>query len=159
MSVERVKEFLAQHATDLEVTELTQSTATVLEAAEAFQVEPGQIAKTLSLYLEEGVALIVMAGDAKIQNGKFKRLFGIKPRMLKSDDVEPLTGFQPGGVCPFTSHQGVSIFCDESLKVHDYVLPAGGNANSGVRISPTRLAEICQARWIDIAKEVVTESA
>ncbi|MDP5252649.1 MULTISPECIES: YbaK/EbsC family protein [unclassified Vibrio] len=159
MSVERVKAFLAQHATDLEVTELTQSTATVLEAARAFQVEPSQIAKTLSLYLEEGVALVVMAGDAKIHNSKFKRHFGIKPRMLKSEDVEPLTGFRPGGVCPFTSHQGVRIFCDESLKAHEHVLPAGGNSNSGVRITPNQLAKICQADWIDVAKDPRLENA
>ncbi|MBF9003525.1 MULTISPECIES: YbaK/EbsC family protein [Vibrio] len=159
MSVDRVKEFLAQHAKDLEVTELKESTATVVEAAQAFGVEPGQIAKTLSLRLEEGVALIVMAGDAKIQNGKFKRLFGIKPRMLKGEEVEPLTGFRPGGVCPFTTREGVKIFCDESLKAHDYVLPAGGNANSGVRVTPARLAEVCQADWVDVAKEMETESA
>ncbi|MCA2015522.1 YbaK/EbsC family protein [Vibrio tritonius] len=155
MSVEQVKSFLAERAPEITVTELAESTATVADAAQAFGVAPGQIAKTLSVHLEQGVALIVMAGDAKIHNGKFKRLFGLKPRMLKGEEVQPLTGFFPGGVCPFTTQVGVAVFCDESLKSYDFVLPAGGNANSGVKITPKRLAEICLAKWIDVAKEPV----
>lgn len=152
MSVLQVRAFLSSCAPDIEVVELEKSTATVVEAAEAFGVVPGQIAKTLSLYVEDRVALLVMSGDAKLHNKKFKDTIGVKPKMLKFDDVASKTGFQPGGVCPFTREGHIDIYCDESLKQYEEVLPAGGSSNSGVRISPLKLAEICQATWVDVAK-------
>ncbi|MFM2481903.1 YbaK/EbsC family protein [Celerinatantimonas sp. YJH-8] len=151
-SSERVQSFLAQHAPDLAVSELSQSTATVAEAANAFGVTPGQIAKTLSLKVGEAVILLVMAGDSRLHNSKFKQRFGVKPRMLKAEEVEPLTGFVPGGVCPFAAKSGVQVFCDQSLQAHFEILPAGGSRNSGVRITPQRLADICQAQWVDVGQ-------
>ncbi len=151
MSVNRVKEYLKQHAPDVVVVEHEQSTATVVEAAQAFQVEPGQIAKTLSLKIQEEVLLLVMAGNAKLHNKKFKDVFGKKPKMLKFDEVEPLTGFKPGGVCPFAVPDSVKIYCDMSLRAHNEVLPAAGSTNSGVRIEPERLAGICHADWVDVS--------
>lgn len=151
-SSERVKSFLAQHAPEIAVTELTESTATVAEAAAAFGVTPGQIAKTLSLKVGDEVLLLVMAGDSRLNNSKFKQRFGVKPRMLKGEEVEPLTGFIPGGVCPFAAKEGVQICCDESLLAHTEILPAGGSRNSGVRITPQRLAQVCQAEWVDVGK-------
>lgn len=153
MGVNRVKAFLQQHAPDLVVTELEQSTATVLEAAEAFGVEPSQIAKTLSVKVDDEVLLLVMAGNSKLHNQKFKQTFGVKPRMLKAEEVEDLTGFQPGGVCPFAPLSQVKVYCDASLKQHNEVLPAAGSRNSGVRIEPERLASICAAQWVDISAE------
>nr|ACV96116.1 YbaK/prolyl-tRNA synthetase associated region [Providencia alcalifaciens Ban1] len=151
MSVERVRNFLKAHAPQLHVSELTESTATVSEAAKAFGVQPSQIAKTLSMKVNDDVLLIVMPGDAKLHNQKFKQQFGVKPRMLKVEEVAQLTGYQPGGVCPFDSKDSIRVYCDIGLCQHDEVLPAGGSSNSGVRISPQYLATICKAQWVDVS--------
>jgi len=151
MSIQRVREFLKTHAPDLKVTETNRSTATVAEAAEAFGVESGQIAKTLSFRISDGVILLVMGGDKRLDNRKFKTLFGVKARMLKSDEVEALTGYAPGGVCPFATYPDVTVYCDESLRSYTEVLPAGGNARSGVRIAPEYLADITGAIWADLS--------
>lgn len=150
MSVERVQLFLAEHAPETSVTVLEKSTATVAEAAEAFEVESGQIAKTLSFRVNDDVVLLVMAGTARIDNKKYKQLFGVKARMLPFEEVEALTGYPPGGVCPFAPAETVKIFCDHSLTRYEEVLPAGGSVNSGVRIAPDKLATITGARWIDV---------
>ncbi|MCC3719396.1 YbaK/EbsC family protein [Rouxiella badensis] len=152
MSVQRVQQFLAEHAPEATVTVLEKSTATVAEAAEAFEVESGQIAKTLSFRVNDEVVLLVMAGTARIDNKKYKQLFGVKARMLPSDEVETLTGYPPGGVCPFAAADAVKVYCDHSLKSYDEVLPAGGSVNSGVRIAPARLASITGADWIDVTR-------
>lgn len=151
MSVQHVSEFLRQHAPELNITELQQSTATVAEAAEAFNVAPGQIAKTLSFRVNEQVILLVMAGDRRLDNRKYKSFFGVKARMLAAEEVEPETGFAPGGVCPFGAKPAVAIYCDSSLRAYPEVLPAGGNARSGVRIAPERLAAIVGAEWVDLS--------
>lgn len=150
MSVERVQQFLAQHAPEAKVQVLEKTTATVAQAAEAFEVESGQIAKTLSLRVNDGVVLLVMAGTARIDNKKYKQLFGVKARMLPSEEVEALTGYPPGGVCPFAADDAVKIYCDHSLNSYEEVLPAAGSVNSGVRIAPAKLASITNATWIDV---------
>ncbi len=152
MSIERVQAYLQNHAPDIDVTVLSEPTATVAEAAQAFGVSAGQIAKTLSLRTNSAVILLVMAGDIRLNNQKFKQLFGVKPSMLKAHEVEPLTGFKPGGVCPFAPRDNVKVYCDISLKAYDYVLPAGGDAHSGVKIAPQRLSDICGADWVDVGK-------
>lgn len=150
MSVERVQRFLAEHAPETAVTVLAKNTATVALAAEAFGVEGGQIAKTLSFRVNGDVVLLVMAGTARIDNKKYKQFFGVKARMLPAEEVEALTGYPPGGVCPFAAPEAVRIYCDHSLRAFDEVLPAGGSDNSGVRIAPQRLAGITGAEWIDV---------
>ncbi len=150
MSVERVQQFLAEHAPEAKVEVLEKSTATVAQAAEAFEVESGQIAKTLSFRVNDEVVLLVMAGTARIDNKKYKQLFGVKARMLPSEDVEALTGYPPGGVCPFAAADEVKIYCDHSLNSYEEVLPAAGSVNSGVRITPAKLASITGATWIDV---------
>jgi len=92
----------------------------------------------------------VMAGTARIDNKKYKQFFGVKARMLPTEEVEALTGYPPGGVCPFAAPETVRIYCDRSLCSYGEVLPAGGSENSGVRIAPQRLASITGAEWIDV---------
>ena len=101
MSLQSVRQFFAEHAPDIEIIELNQSTATVALAAAAHNVEPGQIAKTLSLKIKDKIVLIVARGDARLDNRKLKETFGAKARMLSSDEVVTWTGHPVGGVCPF----------------------------------------------------------
>ncbi|WP_407926823.1 YbaK/EbsC family protein [Caproicibacter fermentans] len=106
MSVDRVKQYLSRFSMQDRLQEFLVSSATVELAANALGVEPGRIAKTISLYCEAGCILIVTAGDTKIDNAKFKAQFGIKAKMLNAEDVEPLTGYRIGGVCPFDNPAG-----------------------------------------------------
>jgi prolyl-tRNA editing enzyme YbaK/EbsC (Cys-tRNA(Pro) deacylase) len=152
MSLESVKAFLSDKAPDLNVIELETSTATVALAAEAHNVEPGQIAKTLSFKVKDDAILIVTRGDARIDNRKFKDQFATKPRMLDAETVLELTGHPIGGVCPFGLATEMTIYCDISLKAYDVVVPAAGSINSAVRIPTERLADITQAAWIDVCQ-------
>jgi len=154
MSLQSVRAFLAEHAPDVAIIETAASTATVAEAAAAHGVEPGQIAKTLSLWLNEEIVLIVMGGDARIDNQKFKAQFKAKARMLSGDEVAERTGHPVGGVCPFGLRRPLKIFADETLKKYDEVLPAAGATNAAVRITPNRLVELVHATWVDVAQQV-----
>ena len=151
MSLQSVRAFLAEHAPDLEILEKSTSTATVAEAAAAHGVQPGQIAKTLSLWLKDEVVLVVLGGDARLDNQKFKAQFKVKPRMLNGTEVAEWTGHPVGGVCPFGLPRALRIFVDVTLKKFDLVLPAAGATNAAVRITPERLAELVDARWVDVA--------
>lgn len=148
MSLQSVQQFFADNAPDVEIIELSQSTATV--AAAAHNVEPGQIAKTLSLKVKNEVILVVAKGDARLDNKKLKDAFGAKARMLSSDEVVTVTGHPVGGVCPFGLENPLSVFCDVSLKQYAEVLPAAGAIHSAVRISPDRMAELTAAKWVDV---------
>ncbi|MFV0261293.1 MAG: YbaK/EbsC family protein [Kluyvera sp.] len=150
MSLQSVREFFAERAPDINIIELEQSTATVALAAAAHQVEPGQIAKTLSLKVKDRVILVVAKGDARLDNKKLKEAFGAKARMLSSDEVVTLTGHPVGGVCPFGLENPLDVYCDISLQAYDEVLPAAGAIHSAVRISPHRLASLTDATWVDV---------
>jgi len=150
MTVESVRAFLAQHAPDISVIELDASTATVEMAAKGHGVEPAQIAKTLSLRIKDRTLLIVTSGTARLNNRKIKDVLGGKPRMLGQDEVVALTGHPVGGVCPFGLATPLPIYCDVSLKAFDEVVPAAGSTNSALRISPTRLASLVGAEWVDV---------
>ncbi|MFB2832832.1 YbaK/EbsC family protein [Aeromonas jandaei] len=152
MSTQRVRAFLLQHAPDLTVTELQQPIATVSQAAEAFGVESGQIAKSLSCQIDDQVVMLVITGDKRLDNRKYKDFFGVKAKLVPTKDVASLTGFPPGGVCPFGVDAGVRIYCDVSLTRYDDVLLAGGDLFSGVRIAPARLAIITGATWVDLSR-------
>ena len=154
MSLASVTHFFATHAPDIAVQRYTTSTATVALAAEALGVAPGQIAKTLSLRLDDDVVLLVARGDARIDNRKYKDTFGQKPRMLGLDEVERETGHPVGGVCPFGLARPLRVFCDVSLRAFDEVFPAAGAPDAAVRITPARLAELTHAEWVDVAQEV-----
>ena len=152
MSLTSVRAFLAQHAPDIHVIELPSSTATVTLAAEAHGVEPGRIAKTLSLRVADDVVLLVTRGDVRLDNQKYKARFRTKPRMLDAEEVEAATGHPVGGVCPFGLSRALRIYCDASLKDFDEVLPAAGATHAAVRIQPERLAELTGAEWVDVTR-------
>ncbi|MHB1205818.1 MAG: YbaK/EbsC family protein [Rhodospirillaceae bacterium] len=152
MSLESVRAFFAVKAPEIGVIELPTSTATVALAAEAHGVAPGQIAKTLSLRVGDQVLLVVVRGDLRLDNKKAKQAFGGKPRMLEADEVAAITGHPVGGVCPFGLATPLPVYCDVSLQAFDEVLPAAGATNSAVRIAPARMAELVEARWVDICQ-------
>jgi prolyl-tRNA editing enzyme YbaK/EbsC (Cys-tRNA(Pro) deacylase) len=153
MSIESVRAFFAEKAPDLAVIESPHSSATVALAAEAYGVEPGRIAKTLSLRIGERVVLLVASGTSRMDNKKLKARFGGKPKMLGVDEVADITGHEVGGVCPFGLKTPLPVYCDVSLKVFDEVVPAAGSTHSAVRIAPLRMAELVAAEWIDVCQE------
>ena len=153
MSLESVRAFLAEKAPDINVLETDVSTATVAQAAAAHGVAPGQIAKTLSLRLGERIVLIVVAGDARLDNKKVKAAFGAKPRMLEAEEVSGITGHPVGGVCPFGLATPLPIYCDVSLRDLGEVVPAAGATNAAVRIDALRLAELVGAQWVDVCQD------
>lgn len=124
MSVEKVREYFKTKGIDERIQEFEVSSATVSLAAKALECEESRIAKTLSFHIGEKVVLIVTAGDAKIDNPKYKARFGTKAKMLSFDEAEPLTGHAVGGVCPFAVNEGVDIYLDISLKRFNTVFPA-----------------------------------
>ncbi|HCF5277062.1 TPA: YbaK/EbsC family protein [Pseudomonas aeruginosa] len=158
MSLESVRRFFAEKAPDLRIIELETSTATVALAAEAHGVEPGRIAKTLSLRVGERTVLVVARGDARLDNRKVKAAFGGKAKMLGAEDVVELTGHPVGGVCPFGLATPLAVYCDVSLQAFDEVLPAAGAVHSAVRIAPQRMAELVDAQWVDVCQEVLQEA-
>ena len=152
-AIDRVREYLAPYGLREGVMEFEVSSATVALAAIALGTQEARIAKTLSFHTKEGIALIVMAGDSKIDNHKYKEYFAAKAKMLSFEEVEPMTGFPVGGVCPFAPKEGVKVFLDASLKRFETVFPACGTPASAVEITPARLAEVCAgSEWIDVTK-------
>ncbi|MEZ3500271.1 YbaK/EbsC family protein [Pantoea sp. KPR_PJ] len=152
MSLESVRQFFAEHAPEIDIIEMSQSTATVEMAARVHGVTPGQIAKTLSLKVKDEVVLIVTRGDARLDNRKLKAALGAKARMLSVDEVVNWTGHPVGGVCPFGLENPLKVYCDQSLRQFDEVLPAAGATHSAVRITPARMAELTQAEWVDVCE-------
>ncbi len=152
MSLASVRAFFAERAPDIAVIELDVSTATVAEAAAAHGVEPGQIAKTLSLRAGDRTVLLVTAGDARLDNAKTKAAFGGKVKMLDLAEVEGVTGHPVGGVCPFGLATPLPVYCDVSLKAWDVVIPAAGDIHAAVRISPDRMVELTGAAWVDACR-------
>lgn len=153
MSLDSVRAFFAAHAPDIPVMVTEQSSATVLLAAAAHGVEPGQIAKTLSLRIGDEVVLVVARGDARLDNRKARAALGGKPRMLGQEEVEALTGHPVGGVCPFGLATALKVYCDVSLKAFDEVVPAAGSTHSAVRIAPERMAALTGAEWVDVCQD------
>lgn len=152
MSLQSVVSFLAAHAPDIAVIELQASTATVAQAAEAHGVEPGRIAKTLSLRVGGEVVLLVTRGDARLDNQKFKAAFRAKPTMLDASEVEAETGHPVGGVSPLGLPRPLRVYLDVSLRAFEEVLPAAGATNAAVRIAPERLATLTGATWVDVTR-------
>lgn len=152
MSLQSVRAFFAEKAPDITVIESSISSATVPLAAEAYGVEPGRIAKTLSLRVGERVILIVAAGTSRMDNKKVKAQFGVKPKMLGIEEVAEITGHEVGGVCPFGLKSPLPVYCDISLKAYDIVVPAAGSTHSAVRIAPERMAELVGAEWVDVCE-------
>lgn len=152
MSIESVRAFFAENAPDISVIESDKSSATVALAAEAFGVTPSEIAKTLSLRVGERILLVVTCGTARLDNKKARTAFGGKPRMLNADEALQATGHPVGGICPFGLETPLQVYCDVSLKTYSEVVPAAGSINSAVRISPSRMAELTRAEWVDVCE-------
>lgn len=135
------------------IKEFHESSATVELAAHALCTEPCRIAKTLSFMLSDKAILIVTAGDAKIDNHKYKSFFGAKAKMLKPEEVNDLIGHDIGGVCPFGINDGVTVYLDESLKRFGTVFPACGSSNSAIELSIPELEKYSNfVEWIDVCK-------
>lgn len=155
MSIQRVKEYFSQFGMAERIREFETSSATVALAAEALGCEPCHIAKTLSFHVGGGVTLIVAAGDAKIDNPKYKARFGEKAKMLSFDEAEALIGHAVGGVCPFAVNEGVKVYLDVSLQRFDTVFPACGSSNSAIELSIPELERYSgYIQWIDVCKTV-----
>ena len=153
MSVQHVREYLMQFNAAERVMEFPVSSATVELAAQALNCEGARIAKTLSFMAGDIPLLIVMAGDMRVDNPKFKKQFGVKARMMTAEQLESLTGLHFGGVCPFGIPQNVEIWLDTSLKRFETVYPACGSSNSAIEVTPEELERFSGAKgWIDIGK-------
>lgn len=148
MSVEAVKEYLKPFGLSGQVLELAESSATVELAAHALGTQPARIAKTLSFLVGEEAILIVAAGDAKIDNAKYKAQFHQKAKMLTPQQVLELVG-----QCPFAIREGVAVYLDESLKRFETVFPACGSGNSAIQLTIPQLEETSRAAgWVDVCK-------
>lgn len=153
MSIELVRNYFKEFGMDKRILEFPVSSATVELAAQALNCAPARIAKTLSFNVNESPVLIVAAGDAKIDNSKFKSQFHTKAKMLTPDEVITLIGHAVGGVCPFAVKDNVTVYLDESLKRFQTVFPACGSANSAIELTIPEMEQFSGfAQWIDVCK-------
>ena len=153
MAIDKVKEYFKKYAMENRIREFNVSSATVELAAAALKCEPCRIAKTLSFLADNQPLLIVAAGDAKIDNSKYKAQFGTKAKMIPPDEVEKITGHAVGGVCPFAVNENVSVYLDRSLQRFETVFPACGSSNSTIELTIEELEQYSQfVSWIDVCK-------
>ncbi|HAB00866.1 MAG TPA: EBSC protein [Ruminococcaceae bacterium] len=153
MSIEKVSAYFQTLGIADRIRVLPASSATVALAAQALDCEECRIAKTLSFLQGDKPVLIVTAGDVKIDNAKYKAVFGIKAKMMTAEQAAQLVGHAVGGVCPFAVNDGVEIFLDESLKRFDTVFPACGSSNSAIELTIPELERFSEChRWVDVCK-------
>ncbi len=153
MAIERVRAYFREHGMEDRVREFEVSSATVELAAAALNCEPKRIAKTLSFMLDGVAILVVTAGDAKVDNAKYKSRFGTKAKMLTPDEAVELVGHAVGGVCPFALKEGVTVYLDESLKRFETVFPACGSGNSAIELTVDELEKYSNCSdWVDVCK-------
>lgn len=153
MSVEKVREYFKKYKIENRIQEFEKSSATVELAANVLKCEPSRIAKTLSFKVEDKPILIVVSGDMKIDNSKYKAQFNKKAKMLSKDEVLELIGHPVGGVCPFAINNGVDVYLDESLKRFETVYPACGSSNSVIELTIKELEIYSNyIAWIDVCK-------
>lgn len=153
MSIEKVRAYMKNYGYEDKILEFTFSSATVELAAKALNTEGARIAKTLSFLVDEKATLIVAAGDARIDNKKFKALFHRKAKMLSPEQVDELIGHSIGGVCPFGVNEGVAVYLDESLKRFPTVFPACGSSNSAIELTIPELEKLSGfISWVDVSK-------
>jgi prolyl-tRNA editing enzyme YbaK/EbsC (Cys-tRNA(Pro) deacylase) len=153
MSVERAEKFLNDMGAEEKIIHLSDSSATVELAAKALGCEGERIAKSLSFIQSFGAILVVTAGDAKIDNKKYKAEFGEKAKMIPFDEVEEFIGHAPGGVCPFGVKDGVRVYLDESLKRFETVFPAAGDSHSAIELTLDKLEKYSKSeKWVDVCK-------
>jgi prolyl-tRNA editing enzyme YbaK/EbsC (Cys-tRNA(Pro) deacylase) len=155
MSIEEVKTYFEKFNMKDRILEFEVSSATVELAAAAVNCEPARIAKTLSFIAGEQIILVVTAGDSRIDNAKYKARFGVKAKMLASDETVNLIGHAIGGVCPFAVKEGVTVYLDESLKRFKTVFPACGSGNSAIELTIEELEKYSNcAAWVDVCKQI-----
>ena len=153
MSIEKVRNYFEEKGIADRILEFDVSSATVALAAQALHCEECRIAKTLSFHQGDKVVLVVAAGNAKIDNAKYKAQFECKAKMLSFEEAEPLIGHAVGGVCPFAVNEGVETYLDVSLKSYETVFPACGSSNSAIELSMDELQEYSQCKsWVDVCK-------
>ena len=153
MSIEKVRAYFKTEGLEERIREFDVSSATVELAAQALNCEPCRIAKTLSFHVGERVVLAVLAGDAKIDNKKYKAQFGTKAKMLSREETGSLVGYDVGGICPFAVNEGVEVYLDQSLKRFDTVYPACGSANSAIELTIPELERHSRSKgWVDLSK-------
>jgi prolyl-tRNA editing enzyme YbaK/EbsC (Cys-tRNA(Pro) deacylase) len=153
MSIERVREYFSQLGMEDRILEFPVSSATVELAAQAVGVDGCRIAKTLSFDVNGDTILIVTAGDAKIDNKKYKAFFGTKAKMLPFDEVEERIGHAVGGVCPFAVNEGVKVYLDQCMKRFETVFPACGSSNSAIEMTMEDLEKYSSCiEWIEVCK-------
>jgi len=154
MSIERVREYFTQFGMQDRILEFDVSSATVQLAAEALHCDACRIAKTLSFLVGDHAVLVVTAGDARIDNPKYKAQFGAKAKMLAPDQVTELIGHAVGGVCPFAVNPGTKVYLDESLKRFETVFPACGSSNSAIEMTMEELERFSRCDgWVDVCKD------
>lgn len=153
MSIEKGREYFRQFGMEEKILEFSVSSATVELAAQALGVEGARIAKTLSFMVDEQPVLILMAGDVKVDNPKYKAVFHTKAKMMTPEQLEEYAGHQIGGVCPFGIKDGVDVYLDESLKRFNTVFPACGSSNSAIELTIPELEKYSNFKeWIDVSK-------
>lgn len=153
MSIEKVKAYFAEYGMDNRILEFPVSSATVELAAQALNCEPKRIAKTLSFRVGEQAILVVAAGDARVDNAKYKNRFGVKAKMLSREEAAEMIGHAVGGVCPFAVKEGVAVYLDESLKRFPTVFPAAGSSNSAIELTIAELETYSRfTAWVDVCK-------
>ena len=154
MAIDKVKEYFKQFGIDHKIKEFEVSSATVELAAQALGCEGKRIAKSLSFLVDDKAILIIAAGDAKIDNPKYKAMFGTNAIMLSYDQVEEYIGHAVGGVCPFAIPDTVTVYLDESLKRFDTVFPACGSSNSAIELTIPELEKYSNyTSWVDVCKD------
>ena len=153
MAIDSVRAYLAGFSLADRILEFDVSSATVELAAEALGCEPCRIAKSMAFLQGETAVLVVAAGDARIDNTRYKQRFGMKAKMIQPEQVEALVGHGVGGVCPFALREGVTVWLDESLRRFDTVYPAGGSSSSAVRLTIPELEKSSGASgWVDVCR-------
>lgn len=160
MSIEAARAHLRAFGVEERILEFDVSSATVELAARALGVEPERISKTLSFKTESGCMLIVCAGDARIDNKKYKERFFFKAKMLTPDEVAEMVGHPVGGVCPFGIKENVPVYLDESLLRFDTVFPAAGSASGAIELTIEELFKCSSAKgWVDVCRIPCREEA
>ncbi len=153
MRVDAVREFLARHGLEGAYREFDVSSATVDLAAQAIGCEPGRIAKSLSVSVNDAPLILVVMGTARLDNRKFKEAFHAKARFIKPEDLEAQVGHPMGGVCPFALPEGVPVYLDESLRSFDPVYPAAGAPNNAAKVTLAELERVTGGVWVDVCKD------
>ncbi len=153
MAIEKVREYFKGFGVEDRILEFDVSSATVELAAQALGCAPERIAKSITLNIDGNCAMIIAAGDVKIDNSKYKAEFSCKAKMLSADEALEMTGHAVGGICPFAINDGCKVYLDESLKRFDFVYPACGSSNSAIKLSIEELEKYSNfIKWVDVCK-------